>query len=61
MQYAYRLLLLDGYFRGVHHFWDNPYLNSTTVLFDNIYAHLTMQYNDICTMLLEEIKGFTMV
>ena len=33
--YAYRLLFLGGDFRGAHHLWGDPYLNSTTVLFDN--------------------------
>ena len=32
--HAYWLLFLGSNFRGEHHFWGDPYLNSTTVLFD---------------------------
>ena len=29
------LPFLGGNFRGVRHFWGDPYFNSTTILFDN--------------------------
>ena len=34
--YAYEMLFLGSNFRGVHHFWGDPYLNSATILFDTI-------------------------
>jgi len=30
------VLFLGSNFREAHHFWGDPYLNSTTVLFDEV-------------------------
>jgi len=32
--YVSRVVFKGGILGGAHQFWDNPYLNSTTVLFD---------------------------
>jgi len=56
MLIGYRLLILGGNFRGVHHFWDDPYLNSTTVLFNNLHAYSIRAY---VTALLEYIPDWS--
>jgi len=33
-KYVSRVVLKDGILGGAHQFWGNPYLNSTTILFD---------------------------
>ena len=40
-----KLLFVGSNFRGAFHFWGNPYLNSTTALFDS-----TVQWagHDLC-------------
>jgi len=34
-KYVFRVVFEGGFLGGAHNFWGNPYLNSTTVLFDN--------------------------
>ena len=41
---ANKLLFLGGNFRGARHFWGDPYLNSTTVLFDNRRSNSCLCY-----------------
>jgi len=40
-KYVFRVVFEGGFLGGMRNFWGNPYLNSTTVLFDytlmNIY------------------------
>ena len=33
-KYVFRVVFEGGFLGGVRNFWDNPYLNSMTVLFD---------------------------
>jgi len=35
-KYVSRVVFKGGILGGTHQFWDNPYLNSTTVLFDTV-------------------------
>jgi len=35
-KYVSRVVFKGGIFGGVRQFWGNPYLNSTTVLFDSV-------------------------
>jgi len=34
-KYVFRVGFEGGFLGGAHNFWGNPYLNSTTILFDN--------------------------
>jgi len=34
-KYVFRVVFEGGFLGGARNFWGNPYLNSTTVLFDN--------------------------
>jgi len=36
-KYASRVVFKDGILDSARQFWGNPYLNSTTVLFDKMY------------------------
>ena len=40
-KYVSAMVFGDGILGGAHKIWGNPYLNSTTVLFDNhLFKHL---------------------
>jgi len=36
-KYVFRVVFGGGFLGGARNFWGNPYLNSTTVLFDECY------------------------
>jgi len=36
LKYVFRIVFEGGNLGGVRNFWGNPYLNSTTVLFDTV-------------------------
>ena len=61
-KYAYKLFFLDGNFRGAHHFWGDPYLNGTTILFDKKTIQLLSEYlqpyhaESTCSRPITEVK-----
>jgi len=55
-KYVFRVVFEGGFFGGARNFWGNPYLNSTTILFDmNKMAYFGIfLFSDITSFLYPE-------